>query len=491
MNKQLPKILTTILITILTIVIFFVVIKGKTELSYGWRFGVCFFYGIVIGCLIFILWKTFFKNFPSWAKVITWIFSFISILITIVPDIFYDSFSDVVDNLNDKSNSISLSEELCDSSANKHLVIFAIDKTKYSNTEDISKTQKDAYIRYINSIQRVYKNVPYIDLSKDISYVEFFKAKLCSDLVYLKDTPGKFLVYLIDEDTKRLINEPLPFTEEYITNAIITLFSVDFTVTPEAETDLEDFYINIISVTGEDNTFNQNYFTKYVLYAYSDFVHDKRKVEGFQDEVDNINRYQELLKNKCIIQNLYVIPHKVGETNRRSYILNEKIENPFYKNIIFADKYNPIFYEEDYARYHKIKYLTHKFYTNIQGACSPNLSFLSNRSYIRLTKSLMEGQQIHLNVENRLIFLHDKFQLISKGIVPIQLGTFLPSDKSDIFLDIAIDKGIHGIVKLEFKQSYPKFLKWVLPLFCLMSGFLLVLSICIRKRNLNELNPNL
>jgi hypothetical protein len=224
-----------------------------------------------------------------------------------------------------------------------------------------------------------------------------------------------------------------------------------------------------------------------VLYAYSDFVHDKAiktnySQEDFNKEINGIKTFQKKIRKKSIIQNLYVIPNAINSSERtKKYILNEdNVEKSLYMNIFYLDMDIPDIKEND-LRHHRNKQLNAIpiYKDNHSNLCSPALLFPSQKYFIRLTneKALdKEHQQLHLKMKDEHLLDNTFIPVDTQKVVLYYTGQ-IPANEQDIFLDIAQEGGVHGLVKLDFKDSFPDFLKWLLPLLCLLFGFWFALSI--------------
>ena len=444
------------------------------------RFGISLILGIFSGSCIVILFKSCFSD-----KKITGIgllncFSIIltlfSLFLSIKPEAFYQYFqSDEITSL--YNNSFNIDENFNDANEDKHHVIFAFDKTTYEKKgSKIQEQLQEKYSVYVNR----FKNVYTVTDVKDISYREFCRAMLCAKLYTLnkRNVQGKFSIYLIEKESKLKFEGDIS-EEEDISNAIIGLYNLRFHDDSFTDTDFLNFYEKLDAKIKEEDVFNQHEFTKYVLYVYSDFVHDKqyRSVNDFDDHIKEIKEIQKKVKEKSIIQNLYIIPHTVKKgKNKREYILDTNIIQPLYTNIYFLEKNEPPQRHEHNCSYHKIKYSNRRlpiFHSNYDEGHSPNLSF-SNSSvkyFIRIEEipKTSKPPTIYLKTDKKEEIINENFSQITGNKISIVYRGHISKD-SPIYLNIVKGNGIHCLFKLDFRELFPVFLKWLLPLSCFISG---------------------
>jgi hypothetical protein len=433
------------------------------------RFGISLGLGVISGICLFLLLKLRIENKKIEGKGLINCFSIIlallSLFVSIKPEAFYKCFqSDEITNLYDTPFDI----ESCFNEINndKHYVIFAFDKTAYKGKNvEIPVQLQEKYLVDINKFKDVYevKNV-------ELSYREFCRAMLCAKLYTLnkENVQGKFSVYLIENETELKFEGDIN-DKETIRKTIVLLYNIDFYDDKSTETDLLDFYEKLRS-TITDN-FNQHEFTKYVVYVYSDFVHDKqyRNKDVFNDHIEKIQTIQKELDSKSIIQNLYKIPHMVKDIeNLRKCVLDTNIVKPQYKNIFLLETYKPHQNEHDYS-YHKVKQVEKGlpiFYSNSEVGCSPNLLF-SGKYFIRIEQVPKTTKPLTIYLNEAIIT--EEFSPITEHTASVKYRGHISKDLT-LYLDIAKENGIHCVFKLEFKEMISSLWKFLIPSFCFISG---------------------
>jgi hypothetical protein len=474
MNSQHQRIISFFLLILLTLFIGGFVILGKTQLNDGFRFGISFIYGVTIGSIISILFKSYFSiNKLSGWNYFSLLLTLLSILVSITPDFFYKYASIGVDNLYDKSVCFNYVEELDVKDDDEFYVFFAFDKTKYKMTSTISPSLQNAYEGYISDIRSIYPDAKKEE--NNISYREFCRAKMCSDLLKLENSNGYFSIITIEEDIIFLVDKS-PLKKDYIKDAIIQLYRMKFIDNDNTETDFLDFYKYLISIIPAKDNRKERCFNKYVLYAYSDFFHDRNPscdIITFNDELKMIKKYQDMLESRSLIQNMYVVPCNNNQTNFRRKIVDDTNPHPsIYLHFCQLSNFSPII-EERAHRHHRLRYLNEipVYQSNSNNECSPRLFFSEKNFFIRLTNmnSLKPGQQLNLKMKNEKCLTED-FIPIDTSTVSLLFTGHTPSNDSQIFLDITNKEGVHGLVRLDFKEAYPNFLMWLIPFMCFISG---------------------
>jgi hypothetical protein len=460
-------------------------ILGKTDLGDGWRFGLSLIVGIIFGGFAFYLWNLRWINHLS---ILSIVLAIISILLWIIPDrIILNKIG--VDSIFDKSISIDLEQSLKDEKENKHDVIFIFDKTAYAKTDVYSGTPiasalQNAYDNYFSTIKdNIYSD---IKRGKKDSYRDFCRIKLCADLLSLKDKKGTFSIFSIENDFDPII-EKKTLKTEYIKDAIIQLNTISYVDNRNTETDFKDVYNSLCNVISDENILHIRNFPKFSLYVYSDFIHDKtyQNKSDMDNDFKLIKNAQKKLDERDVVQNLFVIPHAINKEQQK-YILNEQTDKPQYKNINKLENYQFDLDESD-NRNHRVKYLKDiPLYADNNGKCSPNLYFPRDKHYsIRLKdeKSLKEGQELFLLINGEEKKMTEKSISITSEKVSIVFIGNKPTNESQIFLDIAQEGGLHGFNRLDFKDTFPEYLKYLLPIICFLSGIWVAVYILSLLKN--------
>jgi len=491
-DKTKYRLLITILLLIISGLIFGLLIFAKINLGGKWRLVLSSFLGIILGGFAFYLrkWKL-----TDWKNPLNIFLTFVSIILWFIPfRVFTDKFG--VDTLFDIPMKIDLEQSLKDEKEAEFNVIFIFDKTAYAKTDIFTNqpnasTLRAAYECYFADVQKIYSDVK---KGKTDSYRDFCRIRLCADLLSLKDTKGTFSIYTIDDDfvplpvsTKQ--QQPFLLTESYIRAAIIELNSMTYIDNNTTTTDFNKVYRTLCTLI--PNKLHINNFPKYSLYVYSDFIHDKTYQSENEAYIDlqSIIKYQENLDTQDVVQQNFVIPHTIN-SKQQNYILEEKSSRPQYKNTYKLESYQ--FNLEEYnERNLRVKYLPDiLLYKDPNGICSPDLYFPLDKKYtIRLENknSLKEGQQLFLSMNGKEIGLDTIPIPITSGKVFFKFIGQKPTNESQIFLDIAQAGGIHGFDRLDFQDPFIKLLKYLLPLFFWGSGFwitIFVLSCLKNKKSL-------
>lgn len=492
MNVNFKRIITFLLF-FLSVLVLNLLILGGLDYSFIWRFVLSSIFGGIIGVLCFLLWKSICLNSALFKiEIVLTIFSiFISILLAVLPIGDENLIYNLKNRYRSEKNQINIEQYFEDTNANKHCTLFLLDKTINSKYDlEFPSKLKSIYKLYVEKIIKDgYSKYPE---KKNISYLDFTKAKLCVDLLCLNsnDTTGNFNIYTFDGDCDPLYTKDIEFgSKEKITKAIIDLLDDSIIISNETESDFKDLYNKIdnkVQIGFEQFSFNQ-----FTIYVYSDFIHDKKisqnyNKDKFECDTSNISDFQKSLNGKSIVQNYFIIPSKTenikSNINLYSSIL-KSIGVPYYENHIKIDdvsntKNKPL---------NKIKYLDNdlqlfcQVYTN---ECYPNLSFPNKNFYIKLLKDLPNNQVLIINNNNALTLKTSEYtQIDSTDIIFYWKGS-CPVDNDSIEIEIVDDKGVHAIVGLKFKKAYSEISKYLLPIFCFLSCFFLgIIILVIIHRN--------
>jgi|GEM_PF-5634829 len=435
--------------------------------------------GITAGLSLFYLLKSLKPDWVNKKNNLSIVLSFLFTIITLClpSDFFYQKFQDR-DTTNLLRKSFNLKEQFYDKNEAKHHVIFAFDITRYKSTD----TQLPSVLQKRHRVNAKRFTAVY----ETDSYREFCRAMLCAKLYELqaKNVQGRFSIYTVEDETKLIANGDISNNMAVKDAETELCHNITFHDDRYSNTDFLAFYEKLHKLV-EHDIFKPEEYTKYVLYAYSDFVHDKayRNNDEFNDKIKEIKKTQKKLYNSSIIQNLYVIPRSVkDEDNKRQYIFDKNIIKDNYsgaalrENFFFLETSDPEEYNSDWT-YHKSKHSIDNIpiiFQESKKGYSQDLDFLgsSTKYYIRVINSeiLNESQKIYLNMddEEKKIITKDFIPMTNTGRVYISWQGSPLLNNPAICLDIVNESGAHCFFDLDCKLGYQKVIPFVLHLLHLL-----------------------
>lgn len=458
------------------------IIFGSYSFNVLWHLGSAIFIGLFLAIVLLYLLKdwSFFDKKKKWFD-IAFLLSIIGFLLKLSPSLFSSEYKYQLDNFLGKSLTIDVENEFC----NKNItyVIFAYDKTEYNDSPTI-QDNNDLQTLYLSFFDEIHKfcNSNKIKVTDGARYRDFFKAKICYDLLKYRDKNAKFKILIIGKTTNTLFEtgEWLSFSDLNIKNAINRIFDQK----DDLETNFYDFWSKVDGLVDEDK--NQENFSKYVLYAYSDFIHDvtddcssDRYVDYFRYGTTNMKG----LKNKSIIQNLYISPYNI-----------ERSKNPNNKKLINKHKPDSIYEYRIYANNDihcsnatecaldnfKIKEIP-LFYSENENS-SPNFYFSDSSFKVRLIRSNSKAVKVKL-IDISKNINHDLFEttftpINEKGTYSVK---FLDSNSTDITLDVA-KENIHVFFDIKRKKNEANsgFMKFIIIIIVTSLSFTLTIEVIKR-----------
>jgi hypothetical protein len=405
------------------------------------------------------------------------IFAFIvtvfSIFLTAYSDVWTQNPPNALSRLFNKKNEIYLTDFKAKSIYPK--AIFAFDNSGSVKKNITSTYLKEIYIKYIDKIknQGLIDFDSYKEKNKQITYRDFLRAKLCSDIIDCENRDGKFYLFIIGNETRYLL-EGEQFSKQMINECISLLYSL---TESENNTDFKHFFEMLEKdfPMGHKNVFQNS---EYVLYIYSDFIHDNgRRRDQFNEEIQKIKKSRKTLFAKNVLQNLFIITTDNNTIGKLTFnvLANDNIVNNIYENqylledispedkipfqIVFSEKYLPIFYVSPYYCDSEIKILLDDSDCEFK---------LRGNSDDRKQYYLINGDQCHL--------LSDSYVCLKSNDVTLKFTGYIPGQYSSEEIEIVSNK-IHYFIKPIFYKDLPYILKWIIPIIIFVFSFFLTGSI--------------
>jgi hypothetical protein len=468
----------TLIIILLVIPILVWLIFGSFDFSVKTRLFSGGFFGFIVAFLVLYLQRVC-KLFDKLAFGIISIISSLAFFATLCIALFSNNAIYQLDNIFDKQITIDIGKEF--KNKNEPHIIFAFDETTYNDSPTIDESNGNddlpvLYNTYINKIQRFCNITPEL---KNITYREFFKAKLCSDLIDFMEYNSTFSIYVIGNKIEEIVSESR-FTEKDIRQAINKLYSELY---DSDKTDFKQFY-HTMHLTIQQFELQKEEFVKYVLYAYSDFVHDLNGKSIFSDLIE-IEKYcignNETigLRKKSIIQNLYISPYNIKlHDDKKKYIFNwdgslydrrTKIKDEIRLNNDFGNSI------------HNLKYTDIPLYYSDNKVSSPNLYFSDGSYKIKIHELDEEFSSIKLiNLENGTdtidLYTITYREIKANNKYAIKFGG--TKIEKPIILDVA-QENVHVFLELKIEQNKTNilFLKILIMIFVFFCGFCLTVEV--------------
>lgn len=442
-----------------------------------------FLFALSIGGMLSICWYQYLKPFGF--RVFETSITIFCICLALFSDIVLQKQNKVFARLYEKENPISFESFCRIGSMPAPVVIFALDNSgsmeeKISN-DLLDSTFVERFVRFKKTINNI---VELNSSDTNATYLNYYKAKLCNDLLSLKGRSATFSLLIIGDEIKKLYCENK--TDSLTINQVIKdIYSGKILTNTTSNTDFDIFFNNLNKKT---NIPQKDIYeiSKYTLCIYSDFEHDTRRKKNsrFRQEIARIQRNREELRNKSALFYMFT----TGSSNKENgvySILRDSINEFENWNTLYSDELIPlqtIFIKSPLAFYYESPYECKEVSTIF--TLFNNNEKTSDGITIHLTKNTDIRKQFRLIAEKDTLLLATKPNLIKGNVAEVCYSGHIPTQYP--FVELVVEKDrIRYYIEPVFFRELPKFMGWFLPLLL----FFIFGSLCVIVQKEYEAYP--
>lgn len=311
-----------IVITIIILISIKLLIFNRISIHAYWILYCALFSGFLLG----IVWVYELTKQIIYIRIFGWIGLFSTIFSVISPPFIFQK--NKLAYIFESNTSVKIDTLFED---NEKHYIFGIDKTQYQNSPRLNDDLIKIYKYYLkeNGIIR--------EDSLPVFYRDYSIAKVCYDIKQKKNENGTFEVVFFGSELN--IYDYNDFKESNIVAAIETVYN--FNEFSDNKTLLDKYYKHIRDVVKNSERDN-NTFTDYVIFTYSDFIQDvyDEKVDNSINDIESLRngkKNDKSIVNSSILENLYILPSNRSDNTSRKCIIEASTGTPYLRNT-FVEK---------------------------------------------------------------------------------------------------------------------------------------------------------